>query len=389
MSAPPTPILETQAARPRLRRTLRHYVDHLVGASTGTAMPPISPASQGEVVLSLLAKCLALGDTESHVRLLQHFATLLARSAPLQQLDQHLATALSRGDLSPTERVELASLRMRLLIQLGDRKNAAALLAATWPTVAEDPHLQAELFIRQGLLAVTFGDYAAGQQAYERGLALALEHGDAARASIIYNYLGNMLYALDRYEEALVHYEQALEVAQGLEDPLHCARAEGGLAMTLDELGRYEEAEEHFKAARSCAEQAGDLFSVLSVDLNLSYHAILQGRYGEAKIPASRALTLARRLGDLHREATAWHNLGRACLGAGEYEDAWVHLAQALEKRLWLGKPLFTQTTLDVISRLVQAVEADRTLAPEIRQRLLQECREALEAARTALPPAD
>lgn len=387
MTAEAPSLLDAYGVRQRLLRMTRRYTEHLIAASTDSAAASISPASQLDVVLGLLHKCQALDDSESYLRLLQHFGVLLERSARLDQLDQHLASALAEADLTPAQRVQVASMRVRLLTQLGQREAAQAVLAATWPVVAEFPHLQTELLIREGVLAVTFGDYPAGRQAYERGLALALQQHDAARATIIYNYLGNMLYALDHYEEALSLYQKALEVAHELPDRVHCARAEGGLAMTLDELGRYEEAEEHYRAAQDAAEEAGDLFSILSVELNFSYHASLQGRYAEARNRASRALSLAQQLGDLHRQATAQHRLGRICLETGEYEDALAHLAQALQRRLWLGKPLFIQTTSDVIQQLVQSVESDRTLPPETRQRLLRECQEILEAARAPLPP--
>ncbi|HBY92639.1 MAG TPA: hypothetical protein DEP84_01540 [Chloroflexi bacterium] len=387
MTAGPAPLLNTPSARRRLRQTLRAYTNHLIATPRNARAAPVSPAAEVEVVLNLLHKCQALDEGASFVRLLQHFGVLLGRSGPLDQLDQHLAAALARDDLSPDQRVQLASLSIRLLIDLGNRERAQAVLAATWPVAEGFPHLQVELYFRQGLLAATFGDYTAGREAYEAGLTLALANRDSERSSILYHNLGNMLYALDEYAEALAYYARALEVGQELPDPIHRARAENGLAMTLDELGRYREAAQHYDTARRWAEQAGDLFILVSVDLNLSYHAILQGRYVEVKRPASRALALARRLGDLHRQATASHNLGRACLGLGEYEDAWAHLSQALEKRLLLRKPLFIQTTAAVIAELAHVLRTDTTLAPTTRERLRQACQEALETAQSALSP--
>ncbi|MDQ4077690.1 MAG: tetratricopeptide repeat protein, partial [Chloroflexota bacterium] len=372
-----------------LRRTVRRYVDRLIGAGADSATLPVSVAPQAGLVPHLLARCQALGCAESYLQLLHHFAPFLERHIPLGQLDQYVATALTYDGLSAEQRVAFASLRLRLLTQLGEHERAQAVLDETWADAQVDPHLLAELYIRQGVLSVSFGDYVAGEQAYEQGLALAQAHGDLARMSIIFNNRGNMAYALDRYTEAVDYYRQALEVAELLPDPIHRARAEGGLAMTLDELGRYQEAEQHYHAARQAAEAATDHYSLLSIELNMSHHAFLIEHYEEAKKRAGNALTLARRLGDWTRAGFALHNLGQACLGAGEYENASVHLRRALEQRLLLEKPLYIQTTVDVIKQLLDTVHADPTLDPSMRERIRQQCRQALEAVGPASGASD
>lgn len=381
------PLAEIEATRARLRPILRRLAEYLVTSYRPPIQVSLSPASPTAVILSLLDKAEALNEDSVMVRLLLRFASTLERSIPINQLDGYLDAALSMSSLSPEQFVELASVRIRLLTQSGDRDTAQAVLEHSWRVADASAHLHAELYIRQGLLAVSFGDFTAGAQAYQRGWELAKAHNDKARMSIIYNNLGNRAYALDQYYEALAYYEQALAVAQELPDPVHRTRAEGGMAMTLDELGRYGEAEYYYHIARKSAEQSNDLFSLLSIELNLSYHAILQRHFADAIAPAGRALMLARELGDWDREAFALHNLGQACLGKGDYEAAVVHLIHALERRVGIGKPLFIQTTRDAIEQLCEAIDTELSLDPLIQAHLLQQCQRALEAAGQVQPP--
>jgi tetratricopeptide (TPR) repeat protein len=381
------PFDDPWVARTALRAILGRYVDHLLRRDIPGQQGSLSPAAHSDTLVSLLNRCHSVGDGENYTRLLARFAPSLERTIPLYQLDDHLAIALSFDMLTPEQFITFASTRLRILTQQGERETAMALLDSSWPVADGFPGLLAELCIRQGVLAVSFGDYEGGREVYERGLVLARSHGDTARQSILLNNLGNLLYSIDQYEDARDAFQKALEVAEHVDDPVHRARAAGGLALTLDELGRSGEAELYYQKAKEAAHEAGDLFSVLSIELNLCYHSLLQEAFEVATMRAASALKLARQLGDRDREAHALHNLGHACLGTGDYEAAWVHLSRALEWRIFIGKRLYVETTLDMIARLARHVEEATGIDADLRAILLRNCQGVLEAARHAQPP--
>ena len=358
-----------------LLRQISYHVNKLLSTSAET--PSIHKVSS-ETLLTLLNRCQRLGDIDNYVKLLKNFGDSLQKNSHLGLLDQHLEAALSKPDLNNEQRVKLASLRVRILVQRGDQVLAQQVLKDAWPAADTRP-LQADLYNREGVLLEVRGEYDASHQRYKRALQLAESQNDFSLITIIYNNLGNWAYAQNRDEEALGYYTKALEIAKQLNNPGYCAMAEGGLAMTLDDLGQYEKASRYHTAARAHYEQAGNLRGLVRTDLNLSYRALKRGKYREAKELANRALKLAQQLGDLHREARAWHNMGRAHHFLGAYESAVDCLLKAREKRHWLGQPLYEQGTLKQIKLLVEGLEKDKAIDPSLRAHLLQRCHKALE----------
>ncbi len=354
-----------------LLRQIRYYVQKLLSTSSEK---PI----QSETLLRLLNRCQRLDDMDHYVKLLENFGETLQRNSHLGLLEQHLEAALSKQDLTNQQRVKLASLRVRVLVQLGDQVLAQQVLKEAWSS-ADTSALQANLYNREGVLLEVQGEYEASYKRYKRSLQLAESQNDSSLIIIIYNNLGNWAYAQDRDEEAINYYTKSLEMAKQLNNPGYCAMAEGGLAMTLDDLGQHEKASRYHTAARAHYEQAGNLRGLVRTDLNLSYRALEAGKYREAKELSNRALKLAEQLGDIQRIGAAWHHLGRANRMEGAYESAVDCLVNALEKRKWLGQPLYKQGTLREIKLLVDELEGQTTIDLTHRGHLLQKCYKALE----------
>lgn len=363
-------------ARPILLRQMQGYVEWLLSEPPG-AKRTLGPANHNELVLNFLHKSRKLGDNLSHLRLLEHFGATLQHNTHLDLLNQHLTVALALPNLPNAPRVKLASLHARLLTQRGHLQRAQQVLDHAW-AAANTPFLQAELYNRHAVLLEVKEKYTESQQAYLQGLALAEESGNLHQVTLIYNNLGNWAYAQERYEEAVVYYQKALEAAKLLNDPTHCARAEGGLAMTLGLMKRYETAKQYHEMAREHYKQSANLFGVIRVDLNRCYFAILQGEYSKAKLLASQARISAQRLGNLQYEGTAIHNLGRIFIQEGHYEAACEQLAQALEIRQWLGKPSYLKETVKVIQWLVEAIENDPNINSALQTKLRQQCQAML-----------
>jgi tetratricopeptide (TPR) repeat protein len=355
----------------------RRLTDHLIVSA--------SAPSQSQMAFNLLGKSQQLGDVATLARLLEHFGGVLRQSSHGAVLDRFFRVALERTDLPHSQHVRLASLHALLLIGRGELDNAEVVLNGAWHA-ADTPPLKAELYNRLGVLQEVRGNFQASQDAYERALVLAQAHNQMELTTRIYNNLGNLAYVQNRYEEALVYYQKAIAVANALGDVGNCATAEGGLAMTLSELKRYDQSLHYHQVARRHFEEVGHEEGIGRTDVNMSLLYIQQGNYGEAKVFASRALVQARRLGDVEREATAFHNLGYACLGEFDYESAYSHLAHALEKRCWMGMPVYIKETREVIEQMVQALETDCQLEADLRQQLLANCKNLLKGTEHDAP---
>jgi tetratricopeptide (TPR) repeat protein len=364
-----------------LAMQMRRMVEHLInGSSTGQSAA--DPLRQSQMALNFLGKAQQLGDMETLVQLLEHFGGLLRGSSHAAVLDQFFELALAGSDLSNAQRVKLASLHALLFIIRGELGRAEAVLTAAWGA-ADSSLLQAELYNRLGVLLEVQGNFTESMQAYERALAIAYSDMNLKLMTRVYNHMGNWAYAQDDYALALVRYEKALSIAEKLGATDDCAEAEGGMAMTLTELGRYEEANLYHQRARVHYEQNGNLGGVVRTVLNSSYLYLQQGNYQDAKRLAGHALQQVRQLGDMDREANALHNLGRACLLQGDYESAYIYLREALEKRRWMGMPIFIEETETAIRELIEVLERNEEISSTIRTQLLAACESMLEGTQS------
>lgn len=365
--------------RDRAQGILRHFTEQLIADAQIAA---ISSERLTETVLALVEKSQALGDIDTAARLLEHFGPQLGRESHLERLDACYGTVLACERLPGVRRVNLAERRVQILTSLGRRIEAEAVLAAAW-SHAETPHLRARLYNRLGYLLAGYSEYAAARQAYQAALAEAQSAGDQRQLSVIYNNLGEMAFTGESYDEALSFFTQASDVARTSQESFLHGLIEGGMAMTLDALARYDEANDHHNAARRGYQEAGDTFGLTRINLNQAYNSGMRGDFVSSRELASQALSQARSFGNSDQLAMAHQHLGEAYLAAGDYELAWESLAQALDLRLVIGKPVYIEATVLMLQRLVKALL--NVSAPTAHAGLLLRCQHGLEVARSAL----
>ena len=102
------------------------------------------------------------------------------------------------------------------------------------------------------------GDYDAASALWTRARASAERAGDSLRVAAIERRLGLGSFWSSRYEEALAHFDIALESAKRAgNDPL-LARVRIAKAMTLQALGDPDAARTEIEAALAVAERIGD-----------------------------------------------------------------------------------------------------------------------------------
>ncbi|MFF9810693.1 BTAD domain-containing putative transcriptional regulator [Streptomyces coeruleorubidus] len=188
-----------------------------------------------------------------------------------------------------------------------------------------------------------------------RALKAALSSGDRHSAAKVHRCLGELTTILDRYPEALDHFEQALLLAEG-EGPTYRASATAGLAYVYRLVGQYPSAVLHFEEAAELAESAGNVNCLVYATNGLGVIDLEQGRVEAAIARFTKCLRVSRVAGYRPGEAQALRCLGQSHRALGAYPaaaDAYrraVAISEDLGDRLsathatcWLGDVLIRQ----------------------------------------------
>ena len=159
-------------------------------------------------------------------------------------------------------------------------------------------------------LGIVFASMGRADEAvfhYQKALELKPNHADA------YYNLGHLFAKMGQTDEALAHYQKALEI-----DPKH-TKAHINLGGLLEDAGRPDEALAHYAKASEIAPNDG------GVQYNLGSLLENMGRTEEAMAHYQKALALAPNHAETH------YNLGRLLANAGQIGGAMVHYEQALD----------------------------------------------------------
>ena len=211
----------------------------------------------------------------------------------------HYDAAAGHG--APPARIEHKIGRVRL--RLGDYDLARSHFGIALD-VAADASLRAHILTDSGLAAHHANDRRAAADDARRALELAEEAGDIEATARAHNVLG--ILAGDDRDTARRHLEQALALADDLDDPAPAVAA-------LNNLALVQRAEGHVEDALALTEQAlarclrhGDLHRAAALHNNAAdcLHAL--GRRDEALDHLKKAASLFARVGDEELRPAIW-----------------------------------------------------------------------------------
>lgn len=172
-----------------------------------------------------------------------------------------------------------------------------------------------------------------------RALKAALSNDDRHSAAKLHRCLGELTTILDRYPEALNHFEQALLLSEG-QGPAYRAGATAGLAYVHRLLGQYPLAVLHFEKAAELAGQAGNVNCLVYATNGLGVIDLEQGRVETAVERFTECLRESRVAGYRPGEAQALRCLGQSHRERGAYPAAADAYQQALVISADLGDRL-------------------------------------------------
>ncbi|MFD3513133.1 ATP-binding protein [Streptomyces sp. NPDC058657] len=154
-----------------------------------------------------------------------------------------------------------------------------------------------------------------------RALEAALHSGDRHSAATLHRCLGELTTILDRYPEAVAHFEQALLLSEG-QDPSYRAGATAGLAYVHRLLGQYATAVAHFTSAVDLARAAHNVNCLVYATNGIGVIDLEQGRVEAAVARFTECLRLSQEAGYGPGEAQALRCLGQSHRKRGDLSAA-------------------------------------------------------------------
>ncbi|WP_406003221.1 ATP-binding protein [Streptomyces sp. NBC_00829] len=154
-----------------------------------------------------------------------------------------------------------------------------------------------------------------------RALKAALHAHDRRSAAKLHRCLGELTTILDRYPEALDHFERTLQLAEEL-GPAYRASATAGLAYVHRLLGHYSLAVHHFERAVELARSAANVNCMVYATNGIGVIDLEQGRVEAALERFTECLEVSRAAGYRPGEAQALRCQGQSQRALGAYPAA-------------------------------------------------------------------
>jgi tetratricopeptide (TPR) repeat protein len=142
--------------------------------------------------------------------------------------------------------------------------------------------------------------------------------------------IGNAHFFLSNYPQAILHYQQSLNLAAEVGDRQGQWNALNNLGSASNQLGQYAESINYLQKTLSLAREINDRQGEGSALGNLGRTYYSLGQHAQAIDFYQQCLTITRDIGNQQREGIVLGNLGNAYRSLGQYEQAIDFLQQAL-----------------------------------------------------------
>lgn len=240
------------------------------------------------------------------------FAIRIESLRPSAAADRRLAEAFREWNGEPIPEQETA-----LLVAARDR----------WRELGE-PALEGDASLLLAVGAHGRGDLAEATERFAEASAAYRRGDDRGAAALAQRYLGDVLVAITRVEEAVVEYRAALELAHELDEPGLLARLHYGIGRGQKDQGELQDALDHYERALRL-HPADDPLARASTLHDLG---VLVARYLGDEPRGRRLLEAALESWppDSARRRATLHQLGQLGLARGDLDQARRWLDEAL-----------------------------------------------------------
>jgi tetratricopeptide (TPR) repeat protein len=191
--------------------------------------------------------------------------------------------------------------------------------------------------------------------------------------------LGNAYYLLSNYPQAILYYQQSLDLAKEIDDKQGQCKALNNLGNVSEQLGQYAESIKYLQQTLALAHEIGDRRGEGNAQCGLGNACNSLGQYERAIDFYQQHLTIAREIGDRQGEGNALSGLGNAYNSLGQYERAidfyqqHLTIAREIGDRQGEGNALgnlgFAYNSLGQYERAIDFYQQHLTIAREIGDR--------------------
>jgi len=198
--------------------------------------------------------------------------------------------------------------------------------------LTSDPK-RVDALIAAGRVEIKGGNPQASLDFLNRGLTQAIQLNNADGKATILNAMGAAYEQLNKPDDAMGNYRQALEIKRTLKQKAGEALVLGNMARVEASLGQPDGAYKSYKEATKLQREIADKKGLGVTLINLGQLYTERSRYDEALSAFKEALEIQRSIGDEYRQALCLNNIGNVYLAKGQSSDALTYYAGALELR--------------------------------------------------------
>ena len=198
--------------------------------------------------------------------------------------------------------------------------------------LASDPQTVSAV-LASGRLQLRSGNIQGALDEFNAALTLAdKQKNDEAKAMILQG-IGVCYRALDKRDDALRYFQQALQIRQRLDDKRGIAVTLNVIAQIEDQNGQSDKALAAYQQAMKIRTDIGDKAGLGDTLVALGGFYQDRGRYDDALPLFKQALQVQRDLGSESNQGLCLNDIGLTYLSKGDYENALTYFQQALDLR--------------------------------------------------------
>lgn len=214
---------------------------------------------------------------------------------------------------------------------LGNQGRLAEATEILQAVVEAEPHHPRAWFLL-GKFAILAGESRRAIDEYlVRALVVHNRLGNLQGKGDVVNALGIAHQDLGNWQEAAVHFQEAVEIRRRIGDLRGVAGSLNNLATVEALEGSYETARARLEESLDITRELGDRAGMAQIHNTLGVFEEERGHYREALEAYRQALVLRRDLGDERALAESFLNVGFAYFLLGDYDNAEVYAERALD----------------------------------------------------------
>ncbi len=198
--------------------------------------------------------------------------------------------------------------------------------------LASDPK-RIDALIAAGRVEIKGGNPQASLDFLNRGLTQTIQLNNADGKATILNAMGAAYEQLNKPDDAMRNYQEALQIRKNLKQEAGEALVLGNIARVQAGLGKPNEAYKSYSQAEKLQRTIGDKKGLGVTLINLGELYRERSKYDDALKAYKESLQIHREIGDEYRQALCLNNIGSVYLVTGPASDALTNFERALELR--------------------------------------------------------